>query len=267
MIARSFRLLSLRGLAMLLPDVRQGYVHNLLIILATILLSACADKVSEPAAHRDADIVPPREQVTDYRMVSCERLWTFHHPDAMNNALYWLRYMECADLLTAAQAREQTLLVGDNNWSGLWRQAILLDHAELTVPERHQIMDQLNRHVREVPVALLPLLQIWMDKQNLTITLEDERLRFQRIQETNDKQLESMREQQGHLQYQLETTTRKLESLTDIERQLSNRKSVQSDLSENEERRAGTRSTSDSSTKQTDAVTPPAVVKKGFKSE
>ncbi|WP_238553296.1 two-component system QseEF-associated lipoprotein QseG [Dickeya sp. DW 0440] len=195
--------------------------------------------------------------MADYRTMPCERLWPLHNIDAMNNGLYWLRAMECASRMTPVQAREQTLLVGENDWSGLFRQAILLDNAGTTVQERHQIIDQLNRHRLNVPPTLLPLFQVWLDKQNLMLTLDDERQRFQRAQENSDRQLDAMREQQTQLQSQLETTTRKLENLTDIERQLSSRKMIPGDLPE-EGRRPAKNSESDSSA---------TAVKKGMKSE
>ncbi|ANE74440.1 two-component system QseEF-associated lipoprotein QseG [Dickeya solani] len=265
MIARLLSLLSLRGPVMSLSGLEAvAALKKLLILpwlfLLAVLMAGCAqDNDNTPAERRGAEIVsPPKEQVADYRTMSCERLWQLHNTDAMNNALYWLRVMDCAARMTPAQARQQTLLVGENDWSGLFRQAILLDNAETTLQERRQIIEQLNRHRLNVPLTLLPLFQVWLDKQNLTLTLADERQRFQRTQENSDKQLEVMHEQQNQLQSQLETTTRKLENLTDIERQLSSRKPVQSDLPDGEGRRA---------VKSGEGEAPPAVVKKGMKSE
>ena len=43
-------------------------------------------------------------------------------------------------------------------------------------------------------------------------------------QQSNDAELETLRQQEIELRSQLELTTRKLENLTDIERQLSSRK-------------------------------------------
>ncbi|GAB7203732.1 hypothetical protein OS21_02210 [Dickeya oryzae] len=218
------------------------------------LLAGCAqDSDNPPVGRREAEIVsPPKAQVADYRTMSCEQVWQLHNTEAMNNALYWLRVMECASRMTPMQARQQTLLVGENDWSGLFRQAILLDNAETTLQERQQIIEQLNRQRLNVPLTLLPLFQVWLDKQNLILTLADERQRFQRAQENSDKQLEAMHEQQTQLQSQLETTTRKLENLTDIERQLSSRKPTQGDLPDGESRRG----------KSAESETPPAVAKK-----
>ncbi|MBX9446151.1 two-component system QseEF-associated lipoprotein QseG [Dickeya chrysanthemi] len=261
MIARSLSLLWLRGPVVSLSGLEVvAALKKLLICLPLLfLLAGCAqDSDRPPVGRRDAELVSlPKEQVADYRTMSCERLWQLHNTDAMNNALYWLRVMDCAARMTPTQARQQTLLVGENDWSGLFRQAILLDNAETTEQERRQIIEQLNRHRLNVPLTLLPLFQVWLDKQNLMLTLSDERQRFQRTLENSDKQLEAMREQQNQLQSQLEATTRKLENLTDIERQLSSRKTVQGDLPDGEGRRG----------KTGENETPPAVVKKGMKSE
>ncbi|WP_042872139.1 two-component system QseEF-associated lipoprotein QseG [Dickeya poaceiphila] len=261
MIARLLSLLLFRGPVVSLsgPEAIAALKTLLAGLPLLFLLAGCAqDSDNRPAGQRVADIVSlPKEQVADYRTMSCEQLWQLHSTDAMNNALYWLRVMDCAARMTPTQARQQTLMVGENDWSGLFRQAILLDNAETTAQERHQIIEQLSRHRLNVPLTLLPLFQLWLDKQNLMLTLSDERQRFQRTQENNDKQLEMMHEQQNQLQSQLETTTRKLENLTDIERQLSSRKPVQSDLPDGESRPV----------KNGESETPPAVVKKGMKSE
>lgn len=83
-------------------------------------------------------------------------------------------------------------------------------------------------------------MQTWRDRQTLFLALSDERLRYKRLQESSDKQLDTLRVQQSHLQYQLETTTQKLENLTDIERQLSSRKSLSGEIPDNDaERRSG----------------------------
>ncbi|MGM3162839.1 two-component system QseEF-associated lipoprotein QseG [Dickeya undicola] len=265
MIARLLSLLSLRGPVRLLsgPEAVAALKKRLTLawlFLPVVILAGCVqDNDNAPVERRGSEIVsPPKEQVADYRILSCGRLWQLHNTDAMNNALYWLRVMDCAARMTPVQARQQTLLVGENDWSGLFRQAILLDNAETTEQERRQIIEQLNRHRLNVPLTLLPLFQVWLDKQNLILTLADERQRFQRAQENSDKQLEVMHEQQNQLQSQLETTTRKLENLTDIERQLSSRKPVQGDLPDGEGRRA---------VKGGENEIPPAVVKKGMKSE
>ena len=58
----------------------------------------------------------------------------------------------------------------------------------------------------------------------LQLQLAEERLRYSKLQQSSDSDLDTLRQQQQHLQSQLDLTTRKLENLTDIERQLSTRK-------------------------------------------
>ena len=50
------------------------------------------------------------------------------------------------------------------------------------------------------------------------------RARYAKLQQSSDAELETLRQQEIELRSQLELTTRKLENLTDIERQLSSRK-------------------------------------------
>ncbi|MGS9064521.1 two-component system QseEF-associated lipoprotein QseG, partial [Salmonella enterica subsp. enterica serovar Infantis] len=66
--------------------------------------------------------------------------------------------------------------------------------------------------------------QIWHDGQALQLALSAERQRSSKLQQTSDSELDALRQQQQALHTQLDLTTRKLESLTDLERQLSTRK-------------------------------------------
>ena len=56
------------------------------------------------------------------------------------------------------------------------------------------------------------------------LQLAEERQRYGKLQQASDSELDTLRQQHHVLQQQLELTTRKLENLTDIERQLSTRK-------------------------------------------
>ncbi|MSI36050.1 two-component system QseEF-associated lipoprotein QseG, partial [Escherichia coli] len=68
------------------------------------------------------------------------------------------------------------------------------------------------------------LYQLWRDGQALQLQLAEERQRYSKLQQSSDSELDTLRQQHHVLQQQLELTTRKLENLTDIERQLSTRK-------------------------------------------
>lgn len=202
------------------------------VLVFFALLSGCVDSTHHRIAIRDVENVTPKEQVSDYRLTPCDSLWRTDERDAVNNALYWLRAMDCAERLTPLQARETVQTLAGETWDQAFKQSILLDQVKLTPAERRQALDRLNSYQADFPAALRPLLQTWHDKQTFWLALTDERLRTQRLQEANDKQLEAMRVQQSDLQYQLDVTTRKLENLTDIERQLSTRKPMSGELPE-----------------------------------
>ncbi|MCL5191284.1 two-component system QseEF-associated lipoprotein QseG, partial [Escherichia coli] len=76
----------------------------------------------------------------------------------------------------------------------------------------------------EIPAQVRPLYQLWRDGQALQLQLAEERQRYSKLQQSSDSELDTLRQQHHVLQQQLELTTRKLENLTDIERQLSTRK-------------------------------------------
>ncbi|MBJ7223847.1 two-component system QseEF-associated lipoprotein QseG [Brenneria sp. L3-3C-1] len=205
-----------------------------LLLPSALLLTACNANVSSYIASQDGENSTPKEQVTDYRLAQCGRLWQADDRDVMNNALYWLRAMDCAGRLTQFQAREEAQLLTVDSWENAFKRGILLDNAGITQAERRQMLAQINLYRLDFPSALRPLMQTWRDRQTLFLALSDERLRYQRLQESSDKQLDSLRIEQNHLQYQLEITRQKLENLTDIERRLSSRKQLSGELPDND---------------------------------
>ncbi|KHN92973.1 hypothetical protein BSK71_07075 [Pectobacterium actinidiae] len=209
------------------------------IVSSPLVLAACNSHVSSGTALLETEATPPKEQVADFRIAQCEHLWQIDDRESMNNALYWLRAMDCAGRLTQLQAREEAELVAGDSWDSVFKQGILLDNAGITQAERRQVLEQINLYRLAFPAALRPLMQTWRDRQTLFLALSDERLRYKRLQESSDKQLDALRVQQSHLQYQLETTTQKLENLTDIERQLSSRKQLSGEMPDNDGDRRG----------------------------
>ncbi|WCG84125.1 two-component system QseEF-associated lipoprotein QseG [Pectobacterium sp. A5351] len=209
------------------------------LMSSPLVLAACNSHVNQGSALLEAEAVPPKEQVADFRIAQCQHLWQIDDRESMNNALYWLRAMDCAGRLTQSQAREEAGQVAGERWDSVFKQGILLDNAGITQAERRQVLEQINLYRLAFPAALRPLMQTWRDRQTLFLALSDERLRYKRLQESNDKQLDALRVQQNHLQYQLETTTQKLENLTDIERQLSSRKQLSGEMPDNDTERRG----------------------------
>lgn len=166
----------------------------------------------------------PHEQVADYLSTTCDDLWSLEGAAAENNPLYWLRGMDCADRLTPAQARAQANQLGDESWSDAFRRGVLLANAKITPSERHLIVSRLDAHSAKIPSRIRPLYQVWRDNQMLQLKLSDERTRYSKLQESSDVALDELRQQQQTLKDELDLTTRKLQNLTDIERQLSSRK-------------------------------------------
>ncbi|KAA3666448.1 MULTISPECIES: two-component system QseEF-associated lipoprotein QseG [Pectobacterium] len=212
---------------------------KVVVMSSPLVLAACNSHVSSGSALLEAEATPPKEQVADFRIAQCEHLWQIDDRESMNNALYWLRAMDCAGRLTQFQAREEAGQVAGDSWDSVFKQGILLDNAGITQAERRQVLEQINLYRLAFPAALRPLMQTWRDRQTLFLALSDERLRYKRLQESSDKQLDALRVQQSHLQYQLETTTQKLENLTDIERQLSSRKQLSGEMPDNDGDRRG----------------------------
>ena len=76
----------------------------------------------------------------------------------------------------------------------------------------------------QIAAQVRPLYRLWRDGQARQLQLFEERSRYGKLQQSSDAELETLRQQEQQLRSQLELTTRKLENLTDIERQLSSRK-------------------------------------------
>ncbi len=204
-----------------------------MLFLAPFLLAGCAERaVSGSLALQQQETIPD-SKVVDFRLAACGTLWQLDEQETLENSLYWLRAMECAESLSANQARALAKTVENGHWDGAFKQAILLGAAQPVVAERRQQAERVNSYSLEFPNALRPLLQIWSQQQALQIALADEKARYQRLQESSDSQIDALRQSQLGLQTQLQETSRKLENLTDIERRLSSRKQLQGDIPEN----------------------------------
>lgn len=198
-----------------------------------LLLAGCVDRAVSGGLSAQQQEAIPDTKVIDYRTAACDTLWQLDDKDALDNALYWLRAMDCADRIGSTQARALAKTVPGDSWSGVFKQSILLGSAQPTSGERRQMLDRINSYRMEFPGSLRPLTQLWRQQQMLQITLFDEKARYQHLQESSDSQIDSLRQNQARLQSQLQDTSRKLENLTDIERQLSSRKQLQGEIPEN----------------------------------
>ncbi|WP_211129586.1 two-component system QseEF-associated lipoprotein QseG [Serratia surfactantfaciens] len=203
------------------------------VFFMPLLLAGCVDRAVSGGLNPQQQEAIPDTKVIDYRTAACDTLWQLDDKDALDNSLYWLRAMDCADRFGSTQARALAKTVPGDSWSGVFKQSILLGSAQPTSGERRQIIDRINSYRMEFPGSLRPLTQLWRQQQMLQITLFDEKARYQHLQESSDSQIDSLRQNQARLQAQLQDTSRKLENLTDIERQLSSRKQLQGEIPEN----------------------------------
>lgn len=72
--------------------------------------------------------------------------------------------------------------------------------------------------------SLRPLMTLWRDQLKQAIALSDERQRYRRLQSDTDGKIDQLRAVNSRLQFELQNTTRKLDNLSNIERQLAGRK-------------------------------------------
>lgn len=192
--------------------------------LTCLMLSGCNSALTPHSLGSSAEGSEPRQQVADYLSTNCDDIWSLDGDTAENNPLYWLRSVDCANRLSAARARAEASPLTTDTWQGAFKRGILLANAKITPTERRQVVANIDALSSNIPARIRPLYQIWRNDQTLQLSLADERQRYGKLQETSDAQLDSLRVQQQQLQAELDLTTRKLQNLTDIERQLSSRK-------------------------------------------
>lgn len=197
------------------------------VILAGIpclALLGCVPQAVKHDAGETAQDNLPTTQLADYLSVDCTDIWALHGPATDTNPLYWLRAIDCADRLMPVQSRNEARILNDDSWQNAFKRGVLLANAKITPLERRDTISRLDGVSTLIPSQVRPLYQIWRDGQALQLQLAEERQRYSKLQQTSDSELDTLRQQQQHMQAQLDLTTRKLENLTDIERRLSSRK-------------------------------------------
>ncbi|MGG4609412.1 two-component system QseEF-associated lipoprotein QseG [Providencia sp. Me31A] len=193
-------------------------------VIFTLFLTGCVTKNGQSPLETLSQVVVPEVKVTDYRYASCDTIWDNDEPVARENALFWLRMMDCADRVDITQARNDATQITVTDWSTAFQQNILLNAADPTTAERRKMLDSINTYSLSFPTAVRPLLQLWREQQVQIINLSDAGVRYKRLQQEMDSKLDRLKEDNAKLAFELSTTSRKLENLTDIERQLSSRK-------------------------------------------
>lgn len=196
----------------------------LLTGISCLALAGCSTALSPHTAGDKAQPELPQHQVADFLSVECADIWSLNGDISDKNPLYWLRGIDCADRLSPAQARAEARLHDDDRWQDAFKRGILLADAKITPDERRELVSRLDTFSSQIAVQVRPLYQLWRDGQSRQLQLVDERSRYAKLQQTSDAELDALRQQEQQLRGELELTTRKLENLTDIERQLSTRK-------------------------------------------
>ncbi|OCA54720.1 two-component system QseEF-associated lipoprotein QseG [Photorhabdus namnaonensis] len=229
---------------LLLPRVSIWGFSMILLIFVVFLLAGCVKNPVNNNLTAVTQMVIPEQRVTDYRIAECELMWDLETPPSIENALYWLRLMDCSDRLTSAKARNIAKYTLPVTWDMAFKQSILLNSAGPTLSERRKMVENFNKYRLKFPDSLRALLQLWREQQVQQIAVAEERARFQKLQADTDNKLDRLRESRARLEFELQETSRKLENLTDIERQLSSRKQNQGSAgSDNADKHAETPAT------------------------
>ena len=177
--------------------------------MSCLALAGCSASTSPHAADGKTLSALPQHQVADFLSVECADIWSLQSEASDKNPLYWLRGIDCADRLAPVQARAEARQHDADSWQP---------------NERRDLVASLDAFSPQIAVQVRPLYQLWRDAQGRQLQLIEERSRYAKLQQSSDAELETLRQQEIELRSQLELTTRKLENLTDIERQLSSRK-------------------------------------------
>jgi len=200
--------------------------------LPCLLLAGCVAQKPPSAIHNNQQQHLPDQQLADFLSTDCNDIWSLSGTHVDTNPLYWLRAMDCAQRLSPAVARAEARSWSDDNWEATFRRGILLSRAKITPLERREYAQRLDTLSPGIPAQVRPLFQLWRDGEMAQLQLSEERSRYGKLQQSTDSELDTLRQQQQYLREQLDTTTRKLENLTDIERRLSTRKPASGELPE-----------------------------------
>ncbi|WP_311749170.1 two-component system QseEF-associated lipoprotein QseG [Proteus terrae] len=207
-----------------------------LFIMFPLVLSGCTPKSLTEAQEPEPEIPVVKQKTIDYRWAECKTLSSFYD-EGINNALYWLRAIECTNRIMTTEAQRQANSVVVTGWDDAFYKSILLERAGMTIADRRTQLVLLESYKLQFPSSVRVLLSTWIENQTLILSLAEEKNRYRRLTTETDNKIDALRKENNALQHELSITLKKLESLTQIERQLSNRKqsgSVDS-LSQNED--------------------------------
>lgn len=192
-------------------------------IMLPMFLAGCAQKSLTETANIEPETPVVKQKTIDYRWAECKTLAAFYH-EGLNNPLFWLRTIECTQRIMSTEAQRQASSVIVAGWDGAFYKSILLERAGMTVAERRAQLVLLESYQLQFPSSMRVLLSTWIENQTLTLALADEKNRNRRFVTETENKMDLLKKQNNALEHELNTTRKKLESLTQIERQLSSRK-------------------------------------------
>ncbi len=208
--------------------MKRTFSRFLSCALVALGLTACQTPTQTHAPRGVSSQPEPDVRLPDYLATDCQNVWQIETPAALSNPLYWQRAIDCGERLSAADARAEARRWPVQGWARAFKQGILLANGNVTPVERRQFVETLDSYSATYPAAVRPLLQLWRSNQAAQLELSEARGRYAALQQSNDAELDSLRQQQTRLRKSLDETQRKLDRLTDIERQLSSRKAPDS---------------------------------------
>jgi hypothetical protein len=115
-------------------------------------------------------------------------------------------------------ARARAAMLDDDTWQDAFKRGILLADAKITPVERRANVTRLDT-LPQIPVRCARYISSGATGRHYSFSCL-RALPLQQAAAVQRCELDTLRQQQQHLRTQLDTTTRKLENLTDIERQL-----------------------------------------------
>ena len=213
--------------AYLLPRLTGRIGPCLTAILLLVVSSVLNGCVARPELNHSQPVSQASLQeksLPGYLSTQCAHIWQQEETETLASPLYWLRAMECAPRLSPAEARAEAREWPALSWQDTFKRGILLSPAKITPVERRRYMQQLDMLATDIPLQVRSLFILWRDGQRAQLSLTEERNRYSKLQQVTDEQRNELQQAQQRLRNELEVTTRKLETLSDIERQLSTRK-------------------------------------------
>ncbi len=199
------------------------------LLLIPLLLNGCTGHIVDGSTSQ-TESDTSENKIIDEHVAQCDMLWSLDDKKTLENPSFWLQAMDCAEPLRSIQARSLANNLSNISWSTAFKQGILIANADPALDERRKIVEQLQDYSPLIPNTVRQLVQLWHKRQMLQIALAEARIRYQRLQNESDNQIDRLRENLAQLKYNLQNTKNKLENLTDIERQLSSRKQLQNTL-------------------------------------